>query len=145
MLFKEEEVQKLENRCHSIIEKRHTVTSNVIKIQLSDSALEMIKMISLMDMAWVQLYLTKKSSWNKLVCISKAFVFLLRVYTSIIVSWPDINFVLCHKYDTCATEVLVVAFNELVSSLLFWNTFPEIFRLLIHNASWNNVMVLILS
>lgn len=51
MLLKEEEVQKLENRCYSIIEKRHTVTSNVIKIQLSDSALEIIKMISLMDMA----------------------------------------------------------------------------------------------
>lgn len=51
MLFKEEEVQKLESRCYSIIEKRHTVISNVISIQLSDSVLEIIKMISLMDMA----------------------------------------------------------------------------------------------
>lgn len=49
MFFEEEGVQKIENRClcYSIIEQRHTVTSNVIKIQLSDSSLEIIKMVSI--------------------------------------------------------------------------------------------------
>lgn len=38
MLFEEEGDKELENRClfYSIIDKRHTVSSNVIKIQLYD-------------------------------------------------------------------------------------------------------------
>lgn len=73
MLFKEEEVQKLESRCYSIIEKKHTVISNVIRIQLSDSVFRNNQTDIFNGVARVQLYLTKKSSRNKLLCISKAF------------------------------------------------------------------------
>lgn len=66
------------------------------------------------------MYLIKETSLNKLLCISKQLPLLLRVYTSNIVLWPGISFVLRHKYEIAATEDLVVAgflFPYLMSKL----------------------------